>query len=625
MDGSYMNAALSKNKRARPTAAELAANKPNQSFRETIESIVVAIILALLFRAFVAEAFVIPTGSMAPTLMGTHKDIYCPHCGENYRTGASVELPDRTPNNVVVGTICPNCRAETPLDLAGNRNDATFSGDRILVSKFSYAFGKPERFDVGVFKYPSNAKQNYIKRIVGLPNETVRISNGDLYIRAAGSQEFKIARKQKLSKLLSMSHVVHDSAHQATELLDAKWPLRWQPWDVGAQSPPQDSWKSRADAGGMSAKIDAGQAETRWLRYFHNWPSGDDWDKARSGISLAGASPYRMLPITDFYAYNGYLTVPQWKLFNEQGQLLSAYRSGQNLSQFGDIQQGAYSRMGAHWVGDLLMEIDLETEAGEGSVDLMLVRAGVEYHCLIDLTSGLATLRIVDGDQQHPFDGAKASDGEETLAIEPPAAETAFRGGDRVAIRFSNYDDQLRLWIDGSEIEFDRPTTYNSRTYRSREQDRPHWTAENPLDAAPLAIGVSGVAATLHHAKVMRDKYYIALPKQSRYGSAFNDYSSDKGVANDPRSVGRVLGDPKAWESASLWAARRSQEYTMDEGQYFPLGDNSPESADARGWTGKHFVPRDLLVGKAVFVFWPHPWNTPVPYTPNIRRMKLIH
>ncbi len=40
--------------------------------RETIESIAVAIILALLFRGFVAEAFVIPTGSMAPALMGEH-------------------------------------------------------------------------------------------------------------------------------------------------------------------------------------------------------------------------------------------------------------------------------------------------------------------------------------------------------------------------------------------------------------------------------------------------------------------------------------------------------------------------------------------------------------------------
>jgi len=59
--------------------------------RETIESIAVAVILAFLFRAFVAEAFVIPTGSMAPTLQGRHMDVTCSKCGCPYRTGASVE------------------------------------------------------------------------------------------------------------------------------------------------------------------------------------------------------------------------------------------------------------------------------------------------------------------------------------------------------------------------------------------------------------------------------------------------------------------------------------------------------------------------------------------------------
>ncbi|MEM8735965.1 MAG: S26 family signal peptidase, partial [Planctomycetota bacterium] len=60
-----------------------------QSTRETVESVVVAFVLAFLFRAFVAEAFVIPTGSMAPTLMGAHKDVFCEHCGEQYQASAS--------------------------------------------------------------------------------------------------------------------------------------------------------------------------------------------------------------------------------------------------------------------------------------------------------------------------------------------------------------------------------------------------------------------------------------------------------------------------------------------------------------------------------------------------------
>src|ERR1700733_14132653 len=51
------------------------------SIKETIESILVAFILAFIFRGFVVEAFVIPTGSMAPTLMGAHSRFICDDCG----------------------------------------------------------------------------------------------------------------------------------------------------------------------------------------------------------------------------------------------------------------------------------------------------------------------------------------------------------------------------------------------------------------------------------------------------------------------------------------------------------------------------------------------------------------
>jgi hypothetical protein len=50
------------------------------AIRETVESVAIAFVLAFLFRTFEAEAFVIPTGSMAPTLMGRHKDLVCPKC-----------------------------------------------------------------------------------------------------------------------------------------------------------------------------------------------------------------------------------------------------------------------------------------------------------------------------------------------------------------------------------------------------------------------------------------------------------------------------------------------------------------------------------------------------------------
>ena len=145
-----------------------------QSVRETIESIVVAFILAFLFRAFVAEAFVIPTGSMAPTLMGAHKDTVCEHCGKQYQASASQEFDSNTgskTDDLVVASTCPNCRGLNAYDLANNANHASFSGDRILVSKFDYVLHNPERWDVIVFKYPLNARMNYIKRLVGLPGE----------------------------------------------------------------------------------------------------------------------------------------------------------------------------------------------------------------------------------------------------------------------------------------------------------------------------------------------------------------------------------------------------------------------------------------------------------------------
>src|SRR5690349_6735091 len=87
-----------------------------RGLRETIESVVVAFILAFLFRTFEAEAFVIPTGSMAPTLMGAHKDITCPECGYQYAAGASSEDAQMAEQMGLVGTIklvkeacCPMC------------------------------------------------------------------------------------------------------------------------------------------------------------------------------------------------------------------------------------------------------------------------------------------------------------------------------------------------------------------------------------------------------------------------------------------------------------------------------------------------------------------------------------
>ena len=101
-----------------------AGDSGGKATRETIESIAVAVILAFLFRAFVAEAFVIPTGSMAPTLQGRHMDVECEKCHYQYRTGASIENEG---NGQVYATTCPLCRFTMELEKQKNAEQQTIN------------------------------------------------------------------------------------------------------------------------------------------------------------------------------------------------------------------------------------------------------------------------------------------------------------------------------------------------------------------------------------------------------------------------------------------------------------------------------------------------------------------
>ena len=193
-----------------PPKENAGPEKNVQNTRETVESVVVAFILAFLFRAFVAEAFVIPTGSMAPTLMGAHKDLFCEHCGQQYQASASIEYDSNTgalEKEKTIASTCSNCRGINDYDFRHNKDHTTFSGDRILVSKFDYVLSSPQRWDVFVFKYPLGARMNYIKRLIGLPGETVLIREGDIFVSSDENPEWEIARKPP-HKIQAMKQLV---------------------------------------------------------------------------------------------------------------------------------------------------------------------------------------------------------------------------------------------------------------------------------------------------------------------------------------------------------------------------------------------------------------------------------
>lgn len=146
-------------------------------WRDNIEALAMAIVLALLLKAFIVEAYKIPTGSMQPTLMGD-------------------------PQNQVF--------------------------DRILVDKLAFRVRDPERFEVVVFRYPLDRAKNFVKRLVGMPGEQIRIWNGDLWTRADDNAEWTVLRRPSN---------VQSEHWKALDLQEPESP-RWTSMGAGA-----DAWE----------------------------------------------------------------------------------------------------------------------------------------------------------------------------------------------------------------------------------------------------------------------------------------------------------------------------------------------------------------------------------------------
>jgi hypothetical protein len=97
----------------KPTLAAPAKKEPEikDTFRELIETIVFVVVLVLMLKTFLAEAFVIPTGSMADTLLGYQHNVTCKQCGKPNLINASSEAdPQGSSPQPVVEWKCENCQ-----------------------------------------------------------------------------------------------------------------------------------------------------------------------------------------------------------------------------------------------------------------------------------------------------------------------------------------------------------------------------------------------------------------------------------------------------------------------------------------------------------------------------------
>ena len=606
-----------KNKKKQPVSPGLAdetADGPTQQDvvrgplgfgRETVESLVIAFTLALLFRAFEAEAFVIPTGSMAPTLMGRHKDLDCSECDFNFQAGASREEDDqshtlrtelgrvnreierlrrlaadssagvqqrdvaqqqvtdleapggklsvlqmRLAGKMIASATCPNCgnvmkliEGEGP-SVTYDARYPSYNGDRILVDKFAYDFREPNRWDVIVFKYPEGANTNYIKRLVGLPNELVSIAGGDIWTSRDG-QPSTIARKPP-HVMQAMLQVVHDSNFPASFMQTEGWPSAWTDWaDTSV-------WKSEKNRRQFTATCSAGQSAS--LRYQRFNPTSDDWKEVRLGMGVRKAITPTL--IKDFQAYNA-------------------------ISQ------------GGHWVGDLAVECTLESKSDSGLIVLDLVDGGQQHFCSIDLADGTANLVAASG----------------VTAV----ATTPIRGKGSWEVMFTNVDDELRLFVDKKLMPTATPVAWGSEIKKESTRDpilevvQPGSTV--PSDLAPAGITVKAedepVAVVVSSIKILRDIFYIGAVGFGRRGE----------IRDEP-----IL------------------EFPLEADQFFVLGDNSAASKDGRLWIDVHYVDRRLLLGRAISIVWPHmvPASRHVTVTlpvlgelrlpswPNFARMKFI-
>ena len=245
---------------------------------------------------------------------------------------------------IELGT-CENCRFEAQLGDA-----PSFSGDRIYVMKNGLSLpwlkgaGRVDlkRWDVTVFKLPEEPEVRYIKRLVGMPNEVLRIEGGDLWVRPPHqSAEFERLRRP-LDHQQAMQLTVYDDAHRAAALGDDPRWLRWASASTGGWMEP------------TPGQFVPGERSLDWteLRYHHLVPGPEQWKAIQAGVALQ--APPRATLITDYNSYNTDLLAEDLK----------------------HPRRAARAWFQPHWVGDLTLSLRLTVREPVGQVRLELIKSG---------------------------------------------------------------------------------------------------------------------------------------------------------------------------------------------------------------------------------------------------------
>ncbi|MCC6660628.1 MAG: signal peptidase I [Phycisphaerales bacterium] len=526
--------------------------------KETLVSITIAFALAFVFRAFVVEAFVIPTGSMAPTLLGAHIRLTSPYTGYSWAMDAHQKpaglstSPYPVQTNIDVTDIMyrdgPVTEAKVP----------TRAGDRILVFKYLYSIYDPKRFDVVVFKSPEQPATNFIKRLVGLPGEQLALVDGDVFTRRPTPGEPPAELPWSEAGWRIQRKPVHVQRAVWQPVFDSTFAPPWTPGWTG----PWEADPARWTIGNAAAYTCGAGADHAAIA----WTADRRW------------------AVDDYYPYNDY-SRPHFP------------------------------------VSDVRMSMGVAPNADGLSVTAALDARGYEFRAA--LGNGAAALRM------RPKDGNAGPDDNWVVLAQGPAP--ALRAGHVTDVEFWHVDQSLSLWAGGTRVlyaEYDwtpqqrleRATTWTLSGVVDAWRSRPPRDVLTEVGrylrpALRWEFGGAGAGLTLYRVALARDLHYQAsiYSPQNMYTGAMEARASQPANATHPLQS-PILGPD----------------------QFFVCGDNSPASSDARLWDSPDpwvaatidptigVVPRDLLIGKAFFVYFPALLKGERVPAPDFGRMRWI-
>ncbi len=622
------------------TAQATAKKNPLRQVRDSVESVYIAIVLAFVLRAFMIEAFVIPTGSMANSLYGEHFSLVCPCCGypyalgqESYQDGSRQVHKYSQP----VGAQCPNCGYPY---LSGVRSGPVVEprgGDRVLVLKYLYDFAPLKPWDVVVFKNPQSNRENYIKRLIGLPGECIEIVHGDIFVSRDRGKNWRIRRKPHDAQK-AMWQIVHDVDYPPDrELARAEGtnPPRWSPdategpWDVTRYD-----GRVFAFAGGRST------AGLTFQPGFAHFLPVNGYNSRRSQQNAGLDSD------TDLCT--------DWKLScvwmvsdtdDAPAQLDLVFES------FGDRFWAEFHRDGLvrllHQRRDAPPDDWREwgrtrlapCQAGQGR---RLALSNVDYRATV-WVDGRPVLESTDAQYAAAAPNDARDPAERIYRLACRRATIARRLRENLRM-IESHEGKLRVLPRRSRGWAERRTALEEAKQQRRRLEQLWEWFRHP----GVSMQARGGACEVWHVKLQRDVFYTSPPWRDPNPSQGAQFDYGFRLQTHESGPNRWVRDEDG--AYQTWGALGNPMYLRDEpgrndlDEFFCLGDNSSQSHDGRSWTAAApslrlydethqpqyqlgTVPRYNMLGRAMLVYWPAGFSVPIlkfPIVPNVGRMRLI-